>query len=73
MRHRPNPPDRMRALPVQHLYVPLLAGLEAMNALLNHVADVVRVALAARNANTPDSEIAAVAAEEVRFSLFVKS
>ncbi|TPP67489.1 Serine/threonine-protein kinase ULK4 [Fasciola gigantica] len=58
------PPDGVHA-PVQHLYIPLLAGLEAMNTLLNHVADVVGIALAARSANASDSETAAMAAEEI--------
>ncbi|OON16479.1 hypothetical protein X801_07708, partial [Opisthorchis viverrini] len=47
------------------LHVSMLAGLEAMNALLNHVANVVRIALAARATNTPEGETAAMAAEEI--------
>ncbi|KAG5452429.1 hypothetical protein CSKR_107129 [Clonorchis sinensis] len=47
------------------LHVSMLAGLEAMNALLNHVANVVRIALAARATNTSEGETAAMAAEEI--------
>ncbi|CAL8095512.1 unnamed protein product [Calicophoron daubneyi] len=49
----------------KHLTVPLLAALEAMNALLNHVADVVRIALAHRSASSPEAEKSAMDAEEI--------
>ncbi|VDP33038.1 unnamed protein product [Schistosoma margrebowiei] len=45
--------------------IPMLAALGAMNALLNYVADVVRLALASRAANSPDAKNTAVAAEEI--------
>ncbi|KAF8569836.1 hypothetical protein P879_01164 [Paragonimus westermani] len=49
----------------KNLHSPLLAGLGAMNALLAHVANVVRIALAARATNTPEGDKTAMAAEEI--------
>ncbi|CAH8592523.1 unnamed protein product [Schistosoma rodhaini] len=56
----------VRLLPAtDNVCIPMLAALGALNALLNYVADVVRLALASRAANSPDAKNTAVAAEEI--------
>ncbi|CAH8575350.1 unnamed protein product [Schistosoma bovis] len=56
----------VRLLPAtDNVCISMLAALGAMNALLNYVADVVRLALASRAANSPDAKNTAVAAEEI--------
>ncbi|XP_018652026.1 protein kinase [Schistosoma mansoni] len=56
----------IRLLPAtDNVCIPMLAALGALNALLNYVADVVRLALASRAANSPDAKNTAVAAEEI--------
>ncbi|KAK4470507.1 hypothetical protein MN116_006054 [Schistosoma mekongi] len=68
-----NPPAKsdsnhhsVRLLPVaENVCVPMLAALGAMNALLNYVADVVRLALASRAANSANANKSSVAAEEI--------
>ncbi|KAF5403153.1 Serine/threonine-protein kinase ULK4 [Paragonimus heterotremus] len=59
------PPISRLHVASKNLHAPLLAGLEAMNALLAHVANVVRIALAARATNTPEGDKTAMAAEEI--------
>ncbi|CAH8856804.1 unnamed protein product [Trichobilharzia szidati] len=56
----------VRLLPaVSNVCAPMLAALGAMNALLGYVADLVRLALAARASNAPDAKKTAMAAEEI--------
>ncbi|KAH8871747.1 Serine/threonine-protein kinase ULK4 [Schistosoma japonicum] len=56
----------VRLLPVaENVCMPMLAALGAMNALLNYVADVVRLALASRAANSANAKMSSVAAEEI--------